>query len=811
MAFALTFILVAAPRIAEPQLLVGSTPVTGPVGSSVVSLAKSGNTVYMGGSFDYVGPLTGTFARIDAGTGIVDATVPRIPGFSVDAMAPDGAGGWYIAGSNIRPDGTTTAGVAHVLADLSVDPAWTASVGNVRAIAVSGSSVFIGGSFSSVSGQPRASLAALDASTGALLPFNAGNAVQAVHALVASGSTLYVGGRFIVIGGEARQNLAAVDASTGTALPWVADADATVKALLLDGSTLYVGGHFTGLAGFVRNHLGAVDATTAALSGWNPNANSYVLALALSGGTLYAGGAFTTVGIQARDRIAAISASTGLPSSSWNPGADGEVNALATSGGAVYAGGRFTNLGGQVRVRIGAVDATTGLPTAWNPGASDFVNVIVASGSSVFVGGSFNSVGGQARSRLAAFDATTGQVTAWNPSPNSTVAAIATDGTTVWVGGPFTSVGGQARNYLAALSATTGLATSWNPDPNGSVHELALSGGAIYVGGDFTNISNKSRPYVAQVNTANDKATDWNPIADAYVHRILPVAGSVYVIGGFANIGGQPRVRVAALSPATGQAITTWDAAPNISGTFGGFHALAADGTTLYLSGTFTAIGGALRRYVAGVDLVTATATAFDPNPNLIGPYQIAVHGSHVYAVVDFNGQPVSIGGQPRFGLAELQLPGGLATPWVSPFLQASAGEGALLLDGTVLYMGSNCVIKAADGSWRRNLAAFDLSIPVGVGPRASRPGVDLALGPNPSRGPTLIRLALPVGSRVGVRILDLQGREVARLLDRWLPAGEHDVRWDGTRTDRSVSAGVFFVRVDAAGVVLQEKLVVIP
>ncbi|MFZ0161277.1 MAG: hypothetical protein WAL50_19780, partial [Kineosporiaceae bacterium] len=150
---------------------------------------------------------------------------------------------------------------------------WTPTSGRVYAIAQAGDAVYLGGSFTALwspaGGQAvvRNGLAALDAATGALLPWNP-NANGEVRTLETSadGSTVYVGGAFTSIGGTTRQRLAAVNATTGALVTgFTANASATVVTLERVGPTLYAGGHFTTLGGQSRQRLAAVDAATGAL------------------------------------------------------------------------------------------------------------------------------------------------------------------------------------------------------------------------------------------------------------------------------------------------------------------------------------------------------------------------------------------------------------------------------------------------------------------------------------------------------------------------------------------------------------------
>ena len=81
----------------------------------------------------------------------------------------------------------------------------------------------------------------------------------------ASGSTLYVGGSFATLGGEPRANLGAFDitAPTGTLTAWNPETNGDVAAIASGaGGTVYVGGSFDTVNGNVpRQNAAAFDAS----------------------------------------------------------------------------------------------------------------------------------------------------------------------------------------------------------------------------------------------------------------------------------------------------------------------------------------------------------------------------------------------------------------------------------------------------------------------------------------------------------------------------------------------------------------------
>src|SRR5581483_2236421 len=89
----------------------------------VRAVLVKGDTIYVGGSFTSVGPATGGFAGFDAASAAYDSRWPSANG-SLAAMAPDGRGGWYIAGNFSAIGAQPRRGLAHISADRSVDPGW---------------------------------------------------------------------------------------------------------------------------------------------------------------------------------------------------------------------------------------------------------------------------------------------------------------------------------------------------------------------------------------------------------------------------------------------------------------------------------------------------------------------------------------------------------------------------------------------------------------------------------------------------------------------------------------------------------------
>lgn len=703
---------------------VGSRPLsTWETNGSVSAVTRVGNHVYIGGRFSYVGPYTGSGVPLNAGSGTSLPRFAKIDG-AVSAVVSDGAGGYYVGGFFTRVGGVARHGLAHIRADGSLDRGWHADLGgsyatlgydaSVNALALSGPTLYIGGGFSSIGGQPRENLAAVDTTTGRVTAWNPHASGDMVAALVVSGQIVYVGGQFDAIGAQGRHDLAAVEATTGLATPWNPDPDSTVWALATAGSAVYAGGEFSNIGGQTRYCIAALDATTGTATSWDPACEVYgpgvVRAIAVLDSMVYVGGYFDGMGGRARLDLAAVDAGTGR-ATDWNPGVDNGVYALAVSDRTVYVGGGFASIGGRARNGIAQLDGLTGRVTGWNPtvgtgGAAEGVDAVAVSSSTVYTGGDFTSVGGVIRNGVVQLDARTGRPTGWNPNASSErfldIEALAASGSIVYLGGEFSAIGGRKRDNIAALDARTGRATPWNPRANGAVRSLVVAGSTVYVAGNFSKIAHSTRKYIAALDARTGRATAWNARPNEIVDSLVIHGSSVYVGGAFTMVGGRPRNHIAALDMSTDSA-TAWNPNANYE-----VYALAASKSTIFVGGRFTRIGGQPRRSIAAVDARTGLPTPWNPVsrggclPNGAGCYPdvqtLAVSGSTVYAAGDFT----HIGGQKRQHMAALDARTGRALPW-NP--HPDYNVLAIAMSGSRLYLGGNFL--SISGQPHNGFAAF--------------------------------------------------------------------------------------------------------
>ena len=186
---------------------------------SVFAAAETNGVLYIGGSFDQIGPLTGGFVAVDPLSAAVVPPFPLVTG-AVTCTISDGLGELYIGGTFNGVGGFPVNNLARFGPNLAMDTNFVFNVdGAVSALALYGNQLFVGGAFSKVNDQSLSFLAAIDTATHELLSFPI--AVDGeVLALAVVGDELYLGGGFTHVGGLTRNHLAAVDLTTGQVSSW---------------------------------------------------------------------------------------------------------------------------------------------------------------------------------------------------------------------------------------------------------------------------------------------------------------------------------------------------------------------------------------------------------------------------------------------------------------------------------------------------------------------------------------------------------------------------------------------------------------
>jgi len=564
-------------------------------------------SLYVGGYFHSIATQTRHLAAaFDITTGALRAWNPTAQtdqGYSVEAIAPFNdtiylGGTFYFIGGQFR-DGiaavdSTNGGL------LTWNPTNTIAGRIVYTIGISQMittpftrTVWIGGSFSTMGGATRANIAAVDGSTAAATSWNPGTNGPVHSMALKTGfqfgtvGTVFAAGDFTQAGGLNRPYLCSIS-SAGAVSGWSPLTTGRVNVAFLGGGGLVTGGAFYSAGMTIRANIAALDATSGQVTPWNLGATGPVDALLVHNNSLYVGGSFNELGVSVRFGAAEVDLTNGNVTP-WDPDL-GCVDFNCT-GPTVYAiarpshsnvvclGGDFEQATGQNRRNLALCDATSGAPTAFTANVNFPVHSVAVSERNVlpfdmltvFAGGAFNVVNagvnghdanGVIRYSLASFDPSTGAVTSWAPAPNlahdvdaMTLIHPGLNPGTLWVAGTFPSMGGATRNNVAAVDAGTGVATSWDPNTNGIVRTMLLRSGGIVLGGDFTTVGGVGRNHIAMVDGSAGAVMSWNPDAADTVKALDTYGGTVFAGGSFSRVSNYPHAFFAGISDGTVTAV----------------------------------------------------------------------------------------------------------------------------------------------------------------------------------------------------------------------------------------------------------------
>jgi len=575
-----------------------------------------------------------------------------------------------------------------------------ASAGFVQAVVSDGRGGWIvGGSFRTVGGYPCPRLARIARDRRLDRRFCLGPN-DGVHALAVRGKTVFVGGDFLRIGGVARVRLAAVDLASGKLLAWNAPVTGrpswdhddkippTVWALAVAGDTLVIGGFFERVGGAARANLAAVDAVTARPRPWRPTGNaSYpdgtVFSLAVSGDTAYAAGEFVKLAGQSAHSFGAVDVRTGSRVR-WQPRVRGTVDYMphyvAVAGNRVYLTEYDEIVGATTIIAVtrdtGSVVKTFNVPKI--SGVNTWVSTLAVGPRALYIGGEFTRFGGRDVGNLAAVDLRSGRVLPWAPLANSAVGALAVANGTLAVGGTLTSAGGTRRDGLVAIDGGTGKLLPWAPRPDGDVSAMAIAGSRLYAGGAFRKIDGSSRPGLAAFDLKTRTLTSWAPRLapnDYDLVRAMAADGNtIYVGGSFTSANGQKRQHLAAFDATTG-ALLPWN--PQLVGgdvkKLGDIDAIDAADGRVFVAYSFDTAKGSVSG-IAEIDATTGAVSDWGWSPRvedgLAGVTALECANGVLYVGGDFS----SFAGERRLGLAAVDTTTHDPLPW-----KPSLGGGSVI------------------------------------------------------------------------------------------------------------------------------------
>lgn len=563
----------------------------------VESLVLHDTTVIIGGDFDQVSPITGSFVRLDTVTARFDSSLFKVNG-SVYAICRDSNGYVYVGGSFTRVGGQAVDHLFRLTPAGTFDNSFSCPVdGPVYALCYYNTDIYIGGSFSSINGETRNNCGSINVDTGGVNVFDP-NVNGPVYCIKAD--TMYncmiLGGDFTGVGAFSPPYIAKVFCYLGqpwtfSAVPWSANpnADGPVYDIEIIGNRVIIGGEFLSFGAVNKRGLAKLILYNGSVVADNALVNGSVYDIVTIDSTIYLGGLFNAVGQTPRQNLANVDFFFNLQN--WKPSTDGVVKTMTIMGDSsrFFVGGDFVKVNGDTCQRGALITFNdTGTAANWNPMINHRVRASYRDTSGrLYVGGEFFGAGGVIRNNLCALSVNSGKVTGWNPDVSHPVRTITLDEDTLYFAGDFSAVGGIARGRIASIDLGTSTLTPFNPGVNGLVRTIEVTDSVVYFGGNFTTLGGQPRQNIGKVDKYTSLARPWNPGCLGTVNSIHATPAWIYVAGFYNTIAGVTRQNLARLQPVQGYADWNW-----ICDTDDGIYQTEFYNGKMVLGGWFSTVNG---------------------------------------------------------------------------------------------------------------------------------------------------------------------------------------------------------------------------
>jgi hypothetical protein len=659
---------------------------------AVAVTVADANSLYIGGDFTAVNPYVASrMAVIDAltATPILACNLKRGFDAPVYVVLPVG-NALYVGGEFTTYQGLPAQNLAKLnAATCALDRTFSQPLGfvgslparssGVYTLAVNGSALYVGGSFTAYRNAPAMGLAKLDTQSGALdASFAQATGFNlAVTALAATSDAVFVGGFFSTYRGAQVGYPGTLplklNAQSGNIDPTF-NQGPTINGLILSmtvsGGSLYVAGNFNKVVEKLDVLTGVPDPQFTQ-GGAGPQVNVVVL----SGNTLYVGGAFSSYGGVPSHNIAKVDAITGAVDGAFSQAAvvSGVVSGIAIAGNSLYLAGAVPSSAsaGNSSIGITRLNAATGAPDmafASGPGIGGASTISVV-GNSLYIGGFFGTYGGTPASHFAVFDVLSGVADANVLAQGGTDGPVSTlllDNTSLYVGGAFAHYGTQPDLALAKIDSRTGALDTTFTQPTGlvrsgpvagQVNALARSGSSLYVGGNFNSYRGQPAPSLVKVDalngnidTAFTQLSGFSNSTSATITALATSGTSLYVGGAFTSYRGVPAFNLAKLDALSGVRDPAFVPIGGLQFPTPIFTALLPVGNALFAAGTNTVYFGSSGTFISAVAKLDAGTGAADATftqaiglvgSSSFGPIvrSLALSGTSLYVAGDFERQ----------------------------------------------------------------------------------------------------------------------------------------------------------------------------
>lgn len=429
------------------------------------------------------------------------------------------------------------------------------TTGSVRSIAETADAYYVGGSFTKLAGVAAIGIARVDKTTGTVTPLGAGltGGTLTVNAVAVLGTDVYIGGTFTAVDGVSASRVAKWDGSAWSALG--SGANGSVNALAVLGSELFIGGTFSSVGGVgLTSRLAKWNGTNWLAAGAGFNSTSVPTGgLAVVGTELFVGrgtqvqkwdgSAWSNVGpttggiggiaVQNANSVYIV---TNTDCRHWDGTTwttlktfDEVATEIALLGTDVYVGGQFTNY-------LERWDGST-WHTVGTTGVTEYLTMLVNVGGAIFASGSFTVTDGVSTSQLARWNGS-----AWssifediNGGLNGEGYSIVELNGKIYVSGGFTRAGKVEANYVACYDKPTNTWSALGAGlPTGGT--LIIHGGELFAA-YWPDIPAPPYSFIVAKWTGSTWATIGTLEGNSLV-TAASIGGTLYVLGNISSANG---------------------------------------------------------------------------------------------------------------------------------------------------------------------------------------------------------------------------------------------------------------------------------
>jgi hypothetical protein len=251
---------------------------------------------------------------------------------------------------------------------------------------------------------------------------------------------------------------------------------------------------------------------------------------------------------------------------------------------------------------------------------------------------------------------------------------------------------------VACLTASSATATQANlsgaatamAQTNGTVWALASTDGTVFAGGDFTSVrpagvpggtGETSRGHLAAFDATTGDVLPFHHELDGRVRALAVSAdgSTLYVGGSFTHVDGIPRGRLAAFNIASGS-LTNWKASVTAA-----VYAIVATAKSVYVGGLFTKASGQSRAHIAAFSTAGGLRRWAPAADKLVTSLALTRDGSRLIVGGSFD----HLNFTAIHALGAVDPSTGATIPWLRPTIPRNARVKAIEATRSAVYVGA--------------------------------------------------------------------------------------------------------------------------